>query len=748
MPLNGARSAFEAALFSALIGTPFQNFDRVIAIAASERRARRSNAVVAFRVALARDMASPLTRCGRKEASKPAPCPRAWHPSQSPVTTIHTPANNLRSKHPARRSPTGHHANNRELVSSGVLPTTLLLEFSAGPCASRQKTTGVKSFLTPTDAELAAANFLESGATRHISELPKKIIEIMSNHRTLVSSLFETLDADGDGECTVEEFVGILKSIGLAEAYTEADVVVLFKAIDSDNDGSITFTELDDMVHGVKRGKSIVAAEDPEERKKREAEARARKAEQDAQGEARRLAEAEQMAAAAAAEAEARAAAEAAARAAGEADAAARAKAQREAAKRKAAREEAVRLKAAKLAEEEAEAARKAAMAALVTIKPTEEEAPRRPPPAWNPYFRPRVERSSKRQALAFRAKADLRPGSVAFQTPAEIPDHQRAAHGLELLPKQSGTRFVGLATTTLNRSASASTLEHSRRPPPFMTNEQVREAERGFRALEGRPPSTSVVEQTHFAYGCKRNLLLVQRAAPNHYVFTPLSDHSCKPIPGGESLDAGAGGIFDSDTVATAMEKLQAAFPLAVPQKVQWRVGSTATRAVRHILLTGRQVPLRESEEIRREVLRGAYNNICGPRPEGNSHMVNASGWGWMQPTVSQRCMLRHQGMQVTRGSVGQLLKKSSSAATLLLTGGAMNASSTGEDNTSSTVGPPTPVPVGPAQLRRPYSAAERRAEGQNRSSNALHRPRSAPALRTKPFSLAPQWRAAPQAA
>ena len=201
------------------------------------------------------------------------------------------------------------------------------------------------------------------------------------------------------------------------------------------------------MVHNVKRGKTILKAEDPAERKRREDEARALRAAKQAEEEARLRAAEE------AAEAERlRLEAEAAAKAAREAEAAARAA--RLAAKRAAAAEEAARRAAAKKAEEEAEAARKAATAALVTMKPKDEEASRRPPPPWNDHVHPRVERSSKRQAIAFRAKPDPRPSSVAFETTAEIPDHQRAPGGLAMLLHGVLTlyRFVTPATEFLSR--------------------------------------------------------------------------------------------------------------------------------------------------------------------------------------------------------------------------------------------------------------------------------------------------------
>lgn len=628
------------------------------------------------------------------------------------------------------------------------------------PMTSRGST---RNYLTPTDKELHAANFLESGATRHISELPKKIVEIMANHRTLVHSLFDTLDADGNGECSVQEFVGILRSIGLAQAYTEQDVVMLFKAVDADNDGSITFEELDTMVHNVKRGKAILKAEDPAERKKREDEARALRAAKQAEEEARLRAAEE------AAEAERlRLEAEAAAKAAREAEAAARAA--RLAAKRAAAAEEAARRAAAKKAEEEAEAARKAAAAALVTMKPKDEEAARRPPPPWNNHVHPRVERSSKRQAIAFRAKPDPRPSSVAFETTAEIPDHQRAPGGLAMLPANSEQHLVGLATTTknsvstLSRQASlagtlsrpasalsfASSIGSAVRSAPLLT-EQHRDPshpEYQRRALEGRPPSGSVVEQTHFGYGSKRSQILVQRVGPHHYVFTLLSDHNAKPISGKPDLDMGAGGILDKDSVATALEKLQVAFPDEVPLKVPWRPGSTAMRSVRYVLLTGRHVALREGEEIRKEVLKGCFNTLCGPRPESGAHLHAASGWGWMQPLVSQRAMLRHQGMQATKGSAG-MLRTSVSASTLL---GQVSIQASVQ-SVQSSVGTRSAQSVSPgshtastAKARRPYSAALQRAISGSSLVGKLHRPKSAPSLRRTSFVDAPDHRRAPR--
>ena len=492
------------------------------------------------------------------------------------------------------------------------------------------KKDGTKTFLLLSNAERHDANYLESGATRHISELPKKIIDIMGNHRTRIQDLFKTLDLDRNGEIEAPEFAEVLNSLGLVDIFTDEEVSLLFSAIDVDNDGSVTFEELLQMFHSTRRGKHILEQEDPAMKQAREDEAWAIKA----------------------AEAEAAEAVKAAARAKEEA----RLQREREEAEAVAAAE-AVRLKRKKEEEDrrrareaggggldEEERARRwaAALAALpkhVAKSSSETSISSRPP--WNHHVRPRVERSG-RFDISHRAKPcpDARPDSVAYPHPhAEIAAHQRGS-SRSLLPSASAatlpsgrvvpsTSGLGLSTSTSTATLAPVTTHATQTSTGTAAkSDSVVASQHVSRTLA----AASVVSQVQLAYGAKRNLLLVQRLAPNHYTFTPTSSKPGSKEPDIVGFDAGPGTILDRDKVATAVLKLHKAFPHEVPLQVPWGSGygiGATMRPVRHVLVTARNTILVEAMGIGVQFLRGTFNTICGPSDSKGTHITGTVGWG-----------------------------------------------------------------------------------------------------------------------
>ena len=110
------------------------------------------------------------------------------------------------------------------------------------------------------------ASYDEFGVARFIGDLPLQLTKIMKEHHARVVEVFAMLDEDGDGKVTVEEFVRVVRQLGLAEGAKEEDVSRLFSAVDVYGDGSISLGELQDVCSKAKQGKRILREEADERR--------------------------------------------------------------------------------------------------------------------------------------------------------------------------------------------------------------------------------------------------------------------------------------------------------------------------------------------------------------------------------------------------------------------------------------------------------------------------------------------------
>ena len=501
---------------------------------------------------------------------------------------------------------------------------------AAHMAADEVRRSRAKSFLALDEKERYDANFLASGASRHISELPAKLVEILAKHHARIQDLFKTLDVDGNGQIQRDEFIGTMVALGLADAYTAEEMGILFAAVDRDDSKTISFEEMADMCQAARRGHDVLAQEDKQQRRAREEAALAQRA-----------AEAAEVARS---KAQARAAAEAAALHAAAAET-------RETSLQKDRADHEMQAELDKLRKQieaggisdanvlrlEAEGRKLRLLEAFGRLPPNQVaalKASHRAPPRreWNRYPQPRVERSSKKQDMAYRAKPDMRPASVAWPTATEIPvtdseqlarfsprlwssssaaalTQAKGASGA-LSQSQSATTISGSAVNVrLSRPASAAALSYVSTPG---SNAPTRSLTiNAMRPAPSIPPAMSLVAQTQQAYGAKRLLLRVHRPAPHHYIFFPMTATPKPALDKGQArIDMGRGGIRDDDIVSLVIQKLHDAYPREVPLEVSWGVGSrtTSMRPVRHVLVTARSTVLVEAQPIGAQYLRGNF--------------------------------------------------------------------------------------------------------------------------------------------
>jgi len=157
---------------------------------------------------------------------------------------------------------------------------------------------------------------------------------------------------------------------------------------------------------------------------------------------------------------------------------------------------------------------------------------------AFQTNFRPRVERSGAPATMYIKAKADARPGSIAWARPENHNGSVSIGHTL------SSTSSFGLATS----SSYKRLMTDFKRPPVLI-------------------PS-----------GEKRNLYRVDRIGDNHFTFTR----------GKATLDPGPGVIRDRDTVESVAAKLKLLYPEELPSLTSMGdaapPGSAPVRSVRPV--------------------------------------------------------------------------------------------------------------------------------------------------------------------
>ena len=482
----------------------------------------------------------------------------------------------------------------------------------------------VRNFLAIDERERHDMNFLASGAARHISEFPRKLVKLMEHHHTRVHDLFNMLDADNDGEVTLQEFMYVLDQLGVADISTKEDMQQLFDAVDQDKKGSITFDELDLMWKMTRRGKDIMnvgtvkAGSIKNGDQKSDAESGAEKSEAAIKRE--EAAKRKQAAAAAAAakaieqerirmEAEAEKKAEREKELAQAAEEQHRLQEQWEAHAhllKETAKAEAERNR---LADEEHQRYLARALAdlraSMTTQKSKSSQDTTRQP--WNHHTRPRGERvMHKRLDMYHRAKPDVRPASIAFplETEASLLAHSQTA-------------------ANLARAASSDFIRYVQPPRVAVTPHRIRTLSSSQKQLSS---SVGLI-----ATGVRRIVLSVKRVSADHFVFTPV-------VHKGHPLDPGPRAILDSDSVDVAIAKLQKRFHEELPEEIPFAPSSSATRQVLVVLRCNRAI-LDQSRSIGEQCLETNYKPLALWRPEHSESRMPSVNWGSYATTISERC-------------------------------------------------------------------------------------------------------------